>query len=85
MCVFMIFYYIIQGGGSFLHSCARNGHTYIINFLIYKGANTNVVDVVSVVFHYSCVKSVNIYTIQQDIFESKIYNNVANLLAFAKI
>ena len=63
MCVFMIFYYIIQSGRSFLHSCALNGHTDICIFLIFKGVNINELDVVSTVFHYSCVTTDNIYRI----------------------
>ena len=61
MCVFMIFYYIIQGGKSFLHSIVVNGHTDVCSFLISKGANINQVDKVSIEFHYSCVTTDNIY------------------------
>ena len=59
MCVYMIFYYIIQNGWSFLHSSAANRHTYVCRFLITKGANINQVDKVSIVFHYSCVTTDN--------------------------
>ena len=61
MCVYMMFYYIIQHGYSFLHGCAVNGHTDVCIFLISKGVNINQVDEVSIVFHYSCVTTDNIY------------------------
>ena len=61
MCVFMIFYYIIQRGKSFLHSSAVYGQTDVCSFLISKGANINQVDDVSIEFHYSCVTTDNIY------------------------
>ena len=60
MCVFMVFYYIIQHGHSFLHSC---GPTDVCSFLISKGVNINQVNWVSIVFHYSCVTTDNIYRI----------------------
>ena len=60
MCVFMIFYYIIQSGKSFLHNSA-SGQTDVCSFLISKGANINQVDNVSIEFHYSCVTTDNIY------------------------
>ena len=63
MCVYMIFYYIIQNGWSFLLICTANGHTDVCRFLITKGANINQVDRVSIVFHYSCVTTDNIYRI----------------------
>ena len=63
MCVFMIFYYIIQHGYSFLHISVVNGDTDICSFLISKGANINQVDVVSIEFHYSRVTTDNIYRI----------------------
>ena len=63
MCVYMIFYYIIQSGNSFLHLCAVNSQTDICRFLISKGANINQVNMVSIVFHYSCVTTDNIYRI----------------------
>ena len=61
MCVYMIFYYIIQSGYSFLHPCSYMGHTDVCSFLISRGANINQVDRVSIVFHYSCVTTDNIY------------------------
>ena len=61
MCVYMILYYIIQYGYSFLHMCAANGHTDVCSFLISKGANINQVNRVSIVFHYSCVTILIIY------------------------
>ena len=63
MCVLMIFYYIIQSGYSFLHSSSIKGQADVCNFLISKGVNINQVDVVSIVFHYSCVTTDNIYKI----------------------
>ena len=51
MCVFMIFYYIIQAGYSFLHVCALNAHIDVCRFLISKGVNIDQVDEVSIVFH----------------------------------
>ena len=57
----MIFYYIIQWGWSFLHISAFQGQTDIISFLKSKGVNINQVDMVSIVFHYSCVTTDNIY------------------------
>ena len=72
MCVFMIFYYIIQDGGSFLQTCGWNGRTDICHFLISKGANVNQVDKVSIVFHYSCVTTTNIYRIYP--FCKDVYN-----------
>ena len=63
MCVYMIFYYIIQFERSFLHSSAVNGQADVCNFLISKGVNINKVDTVSIVFHYSCVTTDNIYRI----------------------
>ena len=61
MCVYMIFYYVIQDGQSFLHKSADSGQTDICRFLISKGVNINQVDKVSVVFYYSCVTTDNIY------------------------
>ena len=52
MCVYMIFYYVIQDGQSFLHKSADSGQTDICHFLISKGVNINQVDKVSIVFHY---------------------------------
>ena len=63
MCVYMIFYYIIQGGQSFLHSSAINGQADVCILLISKGANINQVNEVSIVFHYSCVTTDNTYRI----------------------
>ena len=63
MCVYMILYYVIQGDQSFLHPYAWNGHTDVCSFLISKGVNINQVDRVSIVFHYSCVTTDNIYRI----------------------
>ena len=63
MCVFMIFYCIIQEWYSFLHICAINRHIDVIIFLISNGANINQVNMVSIVFHYSCVTTDNIYRI----------------------
>ena len=63
MCVFVIFYLIIQGGYSFLHTCALNRRSDVCSFLISRGVNINQVDVVSIVFHYSCVTTDNIYRI----------------------
>ena len=64
MCVFMKFYYVIQREESFLHSCAgSNGHTDVCSLLISKGVNINQVDRVSIVFHYSCVTTDNMYRI----------------------
>ena len=63
MFVFMMFFYIIQDGQSFLHQCAFHGHTDVISFLISKGVNINQVDEVSIVFHYSCVSTDNMYRI----------------------
>ena len=56
----MILYYIIQGGTSFLHSCALGGNIDVSSLLITKGANINQVDLVSILFHYSCVTTDNI-------------------------
>ena len=61
--VSVIFSYIIQWGQSFLHICAFNGQTDVCGFLILKGANINQEDKVSIVFHYSCVTTDNIYRI----------------------
>ena len=55
--------YIIQSGWSFLHVSAAKGHTDVISFLIAKEAYINQVDWVSIVFHYSCVTTDNIYRI----------------------
>ena len=63
MCVYMIFYYLIQSGKSFLHISAQNGHTDVCNFLLSKGANINQVDKVSIVFHYSYITTYNIHMI----------------------
>ena len=63
MCVYMIFYYTIQFNRSFLHSSAVNGQADVCSFLISKGANINQVDMVSIVLHYSCVTTDNIYRI----------------------
>ena len=63
MCVYMIFYYLIQVGKSFLHSSAQNGQTDVCNFLLSKGANINQVNVVSIVFHYSYITTYNIHMI----------------------
>ena len=63
MCVYMILYYIVQSGYSFLHPCAYMGYTDVCSFLISRGANINQVDRVSIVFHYSCVTTDNIYRI----------------------
>ena len=60
MCVFMLFYYVIQDGHSFLHTCTIYEHTDVCSFLISKGVNINQVDDVSIVFHYSCVITDNI-------------------------
>ena len=60
MCIYMIFYYIIQWGWSFLHTCTFHGHTDVCSFLIPKGVNIDQVDEVSIVFHYSCVTTDNI-------------------------
>ena len=51
MCVFMIFYYIIQCGRSFLHACIQYGRTDVCRFLISIGVNIDQVDEVSIVFH----------------------------------
>ena len=63
MCVYMIFYYLVQGGDSFLHSSAWKGRTDVCNFLLSKGANINQVDTVSIVFHYSYITTYNIHLI----------------------
>ena len=60
MCLYMMLYYVIQGGWSFLHSSAASGKTDVCRFLISKGANINQVDEVSIEFHYSCVTTDNI-------------------------
>ena len=57
------FYDILQLGLSFLDCSAVKGHIDICSFLISKGANINQVDRVSIVFHYSCVTTDNIYRI----------------------
>ena len=62
MCVYMILYYIIQAGASFLCGAA-NGQADVCIFLISKGANINQVTRVSMVLHYSCVTTDNIYRI----------------------
>ena len=78
MCVYMIFYYIIQAGQSFLHTVVVNGRTDICRFLIAKGANIDQVDRVSIVLHYSCVTTDNIYGyIPSDI-------NVKNVISCGK-
>ena len=63
MCVYMILYYNIQDGDSFLHPYGLTGRTDVSRFLISKGVNINQVDRVSIVFHYSCVTTDNIYRI----------------------
>ena len=63
MCVYMIFYYLIQGGQSCLHISGWEGHTDVCNFLLSKGANINQVDNVSIVFHYSYITTYNIHMI----------------------
>ena len=52
MCVYTIFYYIVQGEYTFLHTSAAKGHTDVCSFLISKGVNISQVDKVSIVFHY---------------------------------
>ena len=63
ICVYMIFYYLMQYGCSFLHISASQGNTDVCNFLISKGANINQVDEVSIVFHYSYITTYNIHMI----------------------